>query len=223
MNRTPRILLTLCMAAAGLPALAQHYRVDPGRRAPRPNRDGWVEVAELTARRGDPKEVGVGYEISGVRIQAVAETVIINTIVTREGSRTTHHRVGGRFTAGQEHVLDLGVPKLVTGLRISDDNRGRYKVWVRPAPARRSHAPAPVPVRRHYAQPRHATPHAAAPRAAGGHGGSPPPPSACGCGTNRPCPNANQRQTRAPGHAQPPPPPPWHTGWGWDPWSGRRY
>ncbi len=224
MNRFPRMLMTLGLAAASLPVFAQHYRVDPDRRAPRAGRDGWVEIAELTARRGEPKEVTVGYEIIQIRIEAVAETVIINTIVTREGPRTTPHRVGGRFTAGQNHVVDLGEPKMVTGLRISDDNRGRYKVYVRPAPARRSQ-PAPAPSRGGYAQPRHVPTHAVAPRAAGGYGWrpSPPPPaSACACSACRsPHAHAGSPPHGHRHHSAPPPPPTWNQIWRWDPWAGR--
>lgn len=92
--------------------------------------DDWTKIATLTAG-GDAKEVSVNKEISQCKIKCTVEPVIINTFVVREGGKKTPIRVAARFTKDQEHVIDLGGKKNVTGFRISDDNRGTYEVFVR--------------------------------------------------------------------------------------------
>lgn len=91
---------------------------------------GWTRVGEY-ASGTSAKEVGVGREISRVRITCTEGSVIINTVVIRQGGQTTPVRVARRLATGESHEITVGNKVNVTGLRISDDGRGRYRVEVR--------------------------------------------------------------------------------------------
>ncbi|HMP72996.1 MAG TPA: hypothetical protein PKE55_06985 [Kiritimatiellia bacterium] len=91
---------------------------------------GWTTVATLTAG-GDAKEVTFTQEVSRVMITCTEGSVIINTVVVREGTKTTPHRVGTRINKDESQQIRVGDRLNVTGLRISDDGRGEYTVKVR--------------------------------------------------------------------------------------------
>lgn len=89
-----------------------------------------VKVAELTAG-GDAKEVKVEQQVSKVVIACTEGSVIINTVVVRNGSQTTPHKVGARINKGETQQITVGDKVDCTGLRISDDGRGTYVVRVK--------------------------------------------------------------------------------------------
>ncbi len=91
----------------------------------------WHTAGEFTAGK-DAKEVPINHQISEVQIVCVEGSVIINTIVVREGSKTSPIRVAARLNKGDTHVVRVGDKINVSGLRISDDGRGRYVVRARP-------------------------------------------------------------------------------------------
>jgi len=90
----------------------------------------WKKLATLTAG-GGAKEVAVNMDCDQFLIHIKEGPVIINTIVVREGSKTTPIRIGQRFEKGQKHEFSIPSKVRVTGLRISDDGRGQYEVFVR--------------------------------------------------------------------------------------------
>ena len=94
------------------------------------SKDRWSTVAELAASR-DTKEVAVNRDVRVVQIECVEGTVIVNTLVIREGEGKNPINVGRRFTAGETQDIDLGGNRQVTGLRISDGGRGKYKIHVK--------------------------------------------------------------------------------------------
>ena len=87
----------------------------------------WKTVAEVTAG-GDAKELAVNRTIRTVQIECTAGSVIVNTVVIREGGAKSPITVARRFNQGEKQNLDLGYDRNVTGLRISDGGQGRYKV-----------------------------------------------------------------------------------------------
>ena len=87
-------------------------------------------VAELTAT-GGPKEVALDQEAKWCMIRVMKGTVIINTIVVREGAKKTPITVAKRLNKGDKHVVDLGPKRRITGLRISDDAGGTYRVYLK--------------------------------------------------------------------------------------------
>lgn len=93
-------------------------------------KDRWESIADLTAGR-DAKEVAVNRSIRMVQIECTEGTVIVNTVVVREGGAKDPITVARRFNAGDKQDLDLGRERNVTGLRISDSGRGRYRVNVK--------------------------------------------------------------------------------------------
>jgi hypothetical protein len=90
----------------------------------------WSTVADLTAGN-DAKEVAVNQTIRTVQIECIEGTMIVNTFVVREGAARESFRIGRRFNVGDKQEIDLGRDRNVTGFRISDDGRGRYRVSVK--------------------------------------------------------------------------------------------
>jgi hypothetical protein len=89
-----------------------------------------VKVATLTAG-GDAKEVAVNQQISKVVIKCIDGSVIINTVVVRDGGNKTPHSVGAKLNQGEEQQITVGNQVNCSGLRISDDGRGQYVVRVK--------------------------------------------------------------------------------------------
>jgi hypothetical protein len=92
--------------------------------------DEWHKVATLTAG-GKAKEVPVNRDVSSVRFTADSGTVVLNTVVVREGAKATPHRVAIKLTAKNSRDYDLGAKTHVTGFRISDSDKGTYTVYVK--------------------------------------------------------------------------------------------
>ncbi len=92
--------------------------------------DDWKTIAELTAG-GDAKEVEYSGAISKLKIECTSGSVIINTVVIRKGGDKLPFKVGARIESGKTQLVTVGDQQGVTGLRVSDDGRGTYKVRVR--------------------------------------------------------------------------------------------
>lgn len=91
----------------------------------------WENLGDFTAD-GQPKEIAIGREISEIAIDIKEGGVIINTLWVREGADKTEHTVGKRMNKGDPtHFIKLGGKRMVTGLRISDSARGRYRISVK--------------------------------------------------------------------------------------------
>lgn len=90
----------------------------------------WATVAKLSAG-GGPKEVEVNRPVSKIAIKCTEGSVIINTVVVRQGGQTTPHRVATRINKGDTQQISIGNKLQVTGLRISDDSNGKYEVRVK--------------------------------------------------------------------------------------------
>ena len=91
--------------------------------------ESWKEVANLEAK-GGAKEVTVNKKIARFRIICMEGEVTINTIAVREGGKHTSVTVARKLSKGEEHKVELGERKMVTGLRISDGSGGRYIIKV---------------------------------------------------------------------------------------------
>ena len=78
----------------------------------------WKNLGDFTAD-GQAKEIAVG-------------SVIINTLWVREGAAKTEYTVGKRMNKGDAtHFIKLNGKRMVTGFRLSDGARGRYRVSVK--------------------------------------------------------------------------------------------
>jgi hypothetical protein len=87
------------------------------------------EAGEYQAK-GEAKEVKVSQAVRYCRIDVVEGTVIINTIVIREGGKKTPIKVVAKLQKDAKHVVDFGKIHNITGIRISDDSGGKYKVML---------------------------------------------------------------------------------------------
>ncbi len=90
---------------------------------------GWGTVAEVTAgSKGTATELAVNRTIRTVQIECTEGSVIVNTVVVREGGVKTPITVARRFNKGEKQDIDLGSARNVTGLRISNQGPGKFKV-----------------------------------------------------------------------------------------------
>ena len=101
----------------------------------------WTPVARLTAG-GGVKEVPLQCAAQRCLIRCIDGSIIVNTVVAREGGSSSPFRVGRRFALGEEQIVDFGSVRELTGLRISDDGQGVYEILVgmtgKPEPVRGS-------------------------------------------------------------------------------------
>jgi hypothetical protein len=91
---------------------------------------GWHMVGAFDAG-GEAKEMGVNRNCSVCLVKVTEGSVIINTVVVREGGKKTPHTVGQRIEKGDHREIDIGSKIYATGFRISDDGRGHYEVYVK--------------------------------------------------------------------------------------------
>ena len=109
-------MLALALATAVCPAaFGQLQKVE------------WQLVADVTAG-GDAKELAVNRPVRVVQIECTEGTVIVNTVWVREGGAKTPITVARRFNQGEKQDIDLGNARQVTGFRISDGGKGKYKI-----------------------------------------------------------------------------------------------
>ena len=87
------------------------------------------EAGEYVAK-GGAKELRIEKDVRYCRIDTVDGSVIINTIVIREGGKKTPVKVTARINKGEKHTVDFGKVYSITGLRISDGAGGKYKVML---------------------------------------------------------------------------------------------
>lgn len=91
----------------------------------------WHDVGSYAVDGKDAIEVAVDRpSVTLIRIVCTEGSVIINTLVVREGGAKTPHTVGKRIEKDGYAVIEIGESK-ATGFRISHDGRGKYKVQVR--------------------------------------------------------------------------------------------
>ena len=90
----------------------------------------WQVVAEIPAG-GDAKELAVNRSVRVIQIECTEGSVIVNTLVVREGPAKNPITVARRFNQGERQDIDLGGERQVSGLRISDGGRGKYRVRVK--------------------------------------------------------------------------------------------
>ncbi len=92
---------------------------------------GFVLAGSFTAS-GSAKEMGIptSKPIKKIRIIPTSGSVIVNTVVLREGTTTKKYPLAVRIAAGETREIDLGGARKATGIRISDGGKGTYNVYV---------------------------------------------------------------------------------------------
>lgn len=94
--------------------------------------DKWVTVAELTPTPGNAKEVAVNKFCSFIQFSVEEGSVGFVTFWIREPNGVKSQiTVNQSFAKGQKYSLPIDNPRMISGLRISDNGNGRYKVWVK--------------------------------------------------------------------------------------------
>jgi hypothetical protein len=91
----------------------------------------WHTVGEVTVNKKDAAELSIDRpSVTLVRIVCTDGSVVINTLVVREGGKKTPYTVGKRIEKDGYEIIRMDETP-ATGFRISHDGRGSYKVQVR--------------------------------------------------------------------------------------------
>lgn len=94
------------------------------------NNNKWVAIGEFQAG-GEGKVAAYSGPVSVCRLVCTEGSIIVNTFIILEGNKKTPISVGVRIPAGQMHEITLpGGPRNVTGFRVSDNARGKYRLEV---------------------------------------------------------------------------------------------
>lgn len=99
--------------------------------APASAKPKWKNMGDYTAD-GNAKEIAINRQVSEIAIDCKEGSIIINTIVVRDGAAKQSYRVGQRFNKGDKtYFIKIGDKRNVSGLRISDGGRGTYRISVK--------------------------------------------------------------------------------------------
>jgi hypothetical protein len=91
----------------------------------------WHEVASYSVDGKDAVEAGVDRpSVTFIKITCTDGSIVVNTLVVREGGNKKPFTVGKRIEKGDSHVIEIGETK-ATGFRISHDGRGSYVIHVK--------------------------------------------------------------------------------------------
>ncbi|MFO7536128.1 MAG: hypothetical protein R6X19_10700 [Kiritimatiellia bacterium] len=109
----------------GLALLLATLAFSPALGAPK-----WIPVGDFQAG-GAGKLAAYNGTVSACRLVCTEGSVIVNTCIVIEGNKKTPISLGVRIPAGQMHEFALpDGPRAVTGFRISDNARGKYRLEV---------------------------------------------------------------------------------------------
>lgn len=92
----------------------------------------WVSIGEFQVTGGDKGKIApYNGPVTACRIVCTEGSIIVNTFIILEGNKKTPIPVAVRIPAGQMHEITLpDGPRTVTGFRISDNARGKYRLEV---------------------------------------------------------------------------------------------
>ena len=91
---------------------------------------GYVLAGVRTANGGVECGNPATKPIKTVRVVCTSGTVVVNTLVVREGAGTTQIPVMAKLTRGQFREIPLGSPRRATGLRFGTSGGGTLSVFV---------------------------------------------------------------------------------------------
>lgn len=94
------------------------------------SKDKWREIANVEVTEANAREVGASGNISKIRFEVYEGSVVFNTGVVRQGAAKTGFTVGRRLAAGSHVDVDVGPLEGVTGIRVSEDGQGKYRIYV---------------------------------------------------------------------------------------------
>lgn len=122
----------------GPPPHHSHHGGGDGWRAPPPQRSpyrpstpkGYVLAGTLHASGGVECGNPASKPIKTVRVVCTSGSVVINTMVVREGAAKTQIPVSVRLSPGQSQEIPLGGHRAATGLRFGTSGGGTFSVFV---------------------------------------------------------------------------------------------
>jgi len=111
-----QVVLAMLVAVVGVPAALA--------------KDKWHKVAELEVTTQGGREIPVATDISKIRFYVLEGSVIINGFAIRQGNEKTSFTVGRRIEKDRSEDIDVGKKTKVTGLVVSEDGKGKYRIYV---------------------------------------------------------------------------------------------
>ncbi len=113
-----------------LPTCDTRHATCDTRHPTRDTRHDWRQVARITVQRGNAREIRTQQRASRLLIECSDGSVIVNTVVVREGGRKHTYTIGQRLHKGDRREISFGSMN-VTGIRISEDGRGTYRLLLK--------------------------------------------------------------------------------------------
>ena len=94
-------------------------------------KDKWHKIAEREVTRKGGREIPFTGDIAMVRFVVVEGSVIINGFAIRQGTGKSDFKVGRRIEKDSSVDIDVGQKNGVTGLVVSEDGQGTYRIYAR--------------------------------------------------------------------------------------------
>ena len=99
--------------------------------APRPRiPKGFVRAGSYTSGRTIEAPIPTRNPIKQILLAGTSGSATINTVVLREGSKTTKYPLAIHLPAGQTQTIELGGHRQATGIRVSTGGSGTFDIYV---------------------------------------------------------------------------------------------
>ena len=98
---------------------------------PRPHiPKGFVRAGGFRSGTAIEARIPTKNPIKQILLAGTSGSVAVNTVVVREGAKTTKYPLAVRLPAGETHMVELGGHRKVTGIRVSTGGKGTFDVYV---------------------------------------------------------------------------------------------
>ena len=98
---------------------------------PRPHiPKGFVRAGSYTSGRTIEAPIPTKNPIKQILLAGTSGSATINTVVLREGTKTTRYPLAIHLPAGQTQMIELGGHRKATGIRVSTGGHGTFDIYV---------------------------------------------------------------------------------------------
>jgi hypothetical protein len=109
----------------------RHHRDDRRDGTPRPHiPKGFVRAGSYTSGKTIEAPIPTRNPIKQILLAGTTGSATINTVVLREGAKTTRYPLAIHLPAGQTQMIELGGHRQATGIRVSTGGHGTFDIYV---------------------------------------------------------------------------------------------
>ena len=91
---------------------------------------GFVLAGSFRSGKAIEAQIPTKNPIKQILLAGTSGSVAVNTVVVREGSKTTKYPLAVRLPAGETRMVELGGHRKVTGIRVSTGGSGTFDIYV---------------------------------------------------------------------------------------------